>query len=302
MAKINLGVMNCFAVKRWPEPEAWCRIIAETYGVRYVQFSLDLLDPRTLPSVRDKICGQIIQAIKKYDLHLTSTFTGLAAYSFNLLLHPDLGMRMDALDWYEKAIAVTAEMGAEGTGGHLGALSVEDYQRTTRRKYLMDFLIDALGHLSRVAKGAGLRFLLWEPMPCLREQPCTIKEAKKLYERVNKKSAIPVEFCLDLGHQCTVGISDKDRDSYEWLRQLGQCSPFIHIQQTDGQADHHWPFTRKYNERGIIEPPRVIEAINDSGAKEVTLLLEVIHPFEAEEKLVLTELRESVEFWKGYLS
>ena len=138
-------------------------------------------------------------------------------------------------------------------------------------------------------------------MPCLREQPCTIKGAEELYERVNKKSAIPVEFCLDLGHQCTVGISDKDRDTYEWLRRLGQYSPLIHIQQTDGQADHHWPFTREYNERGIIEPPRVIEAINDSGAKEVTLLLEVIHPFEAEEKLVLTELRESVEFWKECL-
>ena len=178
MAKINLGVMNCFAVKRWPEPEAWCRIIAETYGVRYVQFSLDLLDPRTLLSTRDKVCGQIVQATKKYDLHLTSTFTGLAAYSFNLLLHPGLGMRMDALDWYEKAIAVTAGMGAEGTGGHLGALSVEDYQSTTRRKYLMDFLMDALEHLSRVAKGAGLRFLLGSPCLVSESSPVLSKRLR----------------------------------------------------------------------------------------------------------------------------
>jgi len=294
--------MNCFAVKRWPEPEVWCQIVAKNFKVKYVQFSLDLLDPRTLSGARDETCGQIIQATTKHGICLTSTFTGLAAYSYNLLLHPDLAMRMDALDWYEKAIALTAGMGVEATGGHLGAISLRDYQNTSRREYLMDFLMDALEHLSRVGKDAGLRFLLWEPMACLRERPCTIEGAEDLYERVNKRSAIPVKYCLDLGHQCTVGVDRKDKDTCQWLRQLAGRSPLIHIQQTDGQADHHWPFTKEYNEKGIMEPPRVIEAINDSDAQEVTLLLEAIHPFEAEERLVLREMKESVEYWKKYLS
>lgn len=295
-------MMNCFAVKRWPEPEVWCKIVAEDFGLQYVQFSFDLLDPRTLPLIRDKICSQIAGATKKYNLHLISVFTGLASYSFNLLLHPDLGMRMDALNWYEQAIKTAAKMGADGTGGHVGALSMQDFKDGSRKKYLMEFLIEALQYLSQIAKEARQKFLLWEPMPLRREPPWTMDEAKKLYRMVNEVAAVPVQFCLDLGHQCTVGTTGKDRDTYEWLRQLAPYSPVIHIQQTDGQGDRHWPFTEEYNCQGIIEPGKVIQTINDSGAEEVILLFEIIHPFETEEKLVLTEIKESVEFWKGYLS
>ena len=37
---------TCFAVKRWPEPEEWTRIVAEEFGLKTVQFSFDLMDPR----------------------------------------------------------------------------------------------------------------------------------------------------------------------------------------------------------------------------------------------------------------
>lgn len=293
--------MNCFAVKRWPEPEAWCKIIRESLNLRYAQFSFDLLDPRALLHVRDKMCREIAEATQKYNIHLTSAFTGLAAYSCNLLLHPDLGMRMDALKWYEEAIKIGALMGADGTGGHLGALSINDFNNDKRKKYLMDFLLDVLQHLSRIAKNAGQKFLLWEPMPLKREPPCTIDEAKKLYDTVNEVAAVPIQFCLDLGHQCTVGVTGKDKDTYEWLRQLASYSPVIHIQQTDGQGDRHWPFTEEYNSKGIIEPEKVIQSINDSGAEQVVLLFEIIHPFEANEEKVLNDLKRSVEDWRKWV-
>lgn len=95
MAKINLGMMNCFAVKRWPEPEVWCKIIGKDLNLRYAQFSFDLLDPRTIEPAKTIMCKEIIKGCKKYNIHLTSAFTGLASYSFNLLLHPEFGMRMD---------------------------------------------------------------------------------------------------------------------------------------------------------------------------------------------------------------
>ena len=59
--------------------------------------------------------------------------------------------------------------------------------------------------------------------------------------------------------------------------------------------DRHWPFTEKYNKVGIIDPPRVIEAIEDSGAKETTLLFEIIHAPETNENKVLEDLKESIE-------
>jgi len=134
-----------------------------------------------------------------------------------------------------------------------------------------------------------------------REPPCTIEEAKQLHRMVNEGAAIPIQFCLDLGHQCTVGVNGKDRDTYEWLRQLAPYSPVIHIQQTDGQGDRHWPFTEEYNSKGIIEPEKVIQAINDSGAEEVVLLFEIIHPFEEDEEKVLNDLERSVKYWRKWV-
>ena len=178
---------------------------------------------------------------------------------------------------------------------------MKDFRDKARREYLMDFLMKALRHLSLLARQEGLKFLLWEPMPVPREAPCTIDEAKKLYELANKDAQIPVKFCLDLGHQCTYTAKGKDRDTYAWLREVSPLCPLIHIQQTDGKMDRHWPFTEEYNRVGIIDPPRVIEAIEKSGTGEVTLLFEIIHPFEANESKVLDDLKESVNYWRKYL-
>ena len=41
-----------------------------------------------------------------------------------------------------------------------------------------------------------------------------------------------------------------------------------HLQQTDVKGDRHWPFTKKYNQKAIIKPSQVIEAIEASEAKE----------------------------------
>ncbi len=301
MVKINLGMMNCFAVKRWPESEVWCKIIGKDLNLRYAQFSFDLLDPRTIEPAKTIMCKEIIKGCKKYNIHLTSAFTGLASYSFNLLLHPEFGMRMDALNWYEEAVKTGALMEADGVGGHIGALSMRDFENTTKKEYLMDSLMEALVHLSFLGKQKGLKFLLWEPMPVPREAPCTIDEAKRLYELANRNTQIPIKFCLDLGHQCTYSIRGKDRDTYAWLKELAPFSPVIHIQQTDGKMDRHWPFTKEYNKVGIIDPPRIIEAIEDSGAKETTLLFEIIHAPETNENKVLEDLKESVEYWRKYL-
>ncbi len=75
----------------------------------------------------------------------------------------------------------------------------------------------------------------------------------------------------------------------------------IHVQQTDGKMDRHWPFTRQFNQQGIIHPQKALEAIEQSGAREAILMLEIIHPFETEETQVLDDLKETVEYWKKYL-
>jgi sugar phosphate isomerase/epimerase len=299
--RIHLGINNCFAVKRWPEPAAWARLVRETLGLGLVQFSWDLLDPRTEKSARGESVREILEAVEKFDLELSSTFTGLGAYSSNLLLHPNEAMREDAQTWYERAIELSAMLGATATGGHFGAFSCEDYADSERKSYLEDRLIESVTHLSTLAKGQGLEQLLWEPMPLLREAPATIEEAERLYEKVNRRAAVPIRFCLDLGHQCTAGAGPSDRDPYEWLRRLGPLCPYIHLQQTDGNGDHHWPFTEGYNAGGIIHPEEVIESLEKSGAREVRLIFEIVHPFEAVEDGVLDDLESSVNYWSQFV-
>jgi len=297
----HLGMNNCFAVKRWPMPGDWAKICSKDLGVDIVQFSFDLMDPRTIEPALSGMIAESVDALHETGLTIHSTFTGLAAYSFNLLTHPNLGMRMDALDWYAHAIKVTKRLGVKITGGHVAAQSYPDFTNIDRQRYLENVLVENLQYLSSLAAQEDLEMLLWEPMPLLREPPCTIMDSKILLKRVNEKSKIPIRLAIDTGHQCTVGVEGRDNDVYAWLRELASESPVIHVQQTDGKGDRHWPFTEEYNKIGKIKPDKVINAIDETKAKEIYLMLEIIHPFEAEEGKILEDLKASVNYWKEYV-
>jgi D-erythrulose 1-phosphate 3-epimerase len=302
MTKITLGINNCFACKRWPEPERWAQIVSDVLGLNLVQFSFDLLDPRTIEPTRMAQVDKIVEAVNKYNLELHSTFTGLAAYCFNMLSHPDKGMRLDALDWFQKAVDLSCRLGAKAIGGHLGALSTQDYADAGRRSYLAGELRESIHSLAKQAKNSMQEVLLWEPMPVNRERPSTVSDALELYEFVNQGSPLPVKYCLDLGHTCAFDNHGPDLDPYYWIKTLGKYSPVIHLQQSDGKGDHHWPFTKEYNQMGIVDRRKVINAIETSEAEEVYLVLEVIHAFEANENKVLDELKESVDYWQGVIA
>lgn len=301
MTKLKLGINNSFAVKRWPEADIWAEIVGSVFELDLVQYSFDLVDPRVRKSVRKRKSLEAKMAADEYGIRIHSTFTGMCAYSSNLLMHPDLGMRIDAIEWYEEALCMTKEMESFGTGGHVASQSYCDYNDDERRSYLLDFLIESLKYLSRRSSQLGLRFMLWETMPVPREPPCNLDDAKELYKAVNRGAPVPVGFCIDTGHRCTWSESEGDLDIYQWVRALGDLSPVIHLQQTDGKMDRHWPFTPEFNRLGIIEAERLIDEIENSGAKEVILILEIIHPFEEKEKKVLEELGKSVDYWKDYV-
>ena len=111
MTSYRLGINTCFAVKRWPRPERWARLVHDDLGLDLVQHTLDLVDLDTSPA---QVMGQadwLRAACAAGGLTLHSTFTGLAAYSSNLLLHPDLAARERALAWYRRVIDFTAAVG-----------------------------------------------------------------------------------------------------------------------------------------------------------------------------------------------
>ncbi|RJS74678.1 sugar phosphate isomerase/epimerase, partial [Candidatus Bathyarchaeota archaeon] len=78
MVKLYLGVNNCWAVKRWPLPEDWVDVCC-SIDVEYVQFSFDLLDPKTSEPALSNMIRRIRDTSSEAGVKIQSTFTGLAA-------------------------------------------------------------------------------------------------------------------------------------------------------------------------------------------------------------------------------
>jgi D-erythrulose 1-phosphate 3-epimerase len=221
----RLGINTCFAVKRWPQPERWARLVRDELELDLVQHSLDLVDLDAPPA---EVTGQAVRLQEACDgngLALHSTFTGLAAYSSNLLLHPDRPARDRARDWYRRVIGFTADAGAGSTGGHIGAFSVEDYRDRARKARLWDELQESLAQLAGYAHGQGLSSLLAENLAAARE-PSTMAMITSLLTD-GDQAHVPVTLCLDVGHQCVPGTTGADRDPYAWLERLGARAPVV---------------------------------------------------------------------------
>lgn len=308
MAELRLAVNTCFALKHWPVPADWLEVVAG-WGVSRVQFSMDLLDP-FMPGARE-VAGEIGAAAAGRGVVVESTFSGAAAYHTSLLSHPDGRYRAHALEWYRRVIELSGLMGAHATGGHMGALSVsEGASGGAARGERLAGLIDAVGQLGAEARRHGLESLLWELMPSPLEPPHTPGEAFELLERANAASSVPVRLCYDLGHACAPGVgvgagagvgagSGPDGETlYRWLEELLPITPMVHLQQTDGLGDRHWPFAGIYQEQGVISPERVCGLVSASPLPVVDMVLEILHPPETPPDRILDDWARSIDLWR----
>ena len=294
--RLRLGINTCFAVKRWPRPEDWAPIVRERLDLRLVQHSLDLV-----PGVASRVdAGALARSAADAGLELHSTFTGLAAYSDNLLLGPDPAGRAAALAWFGWAIDWTAALGGRATGGHVGAFSAPDWLDPASRDERWSGLREALDDLAVRAHAAGLEYLMVENLAAARE-PSTMTMIRDLLTDGGEGRA-PIRLCLDIGHMCVPGTSGADRDPYAWLSELGSVAPVVQLQQSDADGDHHWPFTAERNAAGRIDADRVLDALAEGGVEEAALILEVIPPFEQEDGAVLDDLAASVDYWREALA
>lgn len=295
MPAVTYGTNTCFAVKRWPEAEEWTRIVNDL-GIEYVQFSLDLADPGLSGS--GEIYKEMRGAAERRGIDIPSAFTGFVGYAQSLLGHPDASLRDAAEEWYRSGISAAATLGARAMGGHIGAMSVREFEDAQKRETAVRRIKDAVLRLSEHAEREGLEVLLWEIMPVAREYPATFDEVDELLEEFEGRSAVPVRLCLDTGHACLHGGSAEERDPYAWIERYGKHAWTIHLQQTDGVFDRHWPFADQFNEQGIIDPDRVVDLVAALPQGEVELMFEPVHAFEAPDEQVLDDLAASIEYWR----
>jgi sugar phosphate isomerase/epimerase len=296
---LELGVNDCFAVKRWPRPDDWGPLIRQQLDLQIVEHSFDLIEPAT-DAGRQAEAVAVRRVVGTHGLRIHSTFTGLAAYSANLLLHPDPAAREAAEDWYRRAIAFTAAVGARATGGHVGAFTVSEWLDPALRQARWGGLQHSLEKLTAAARADGLDCLLVENLAAVRE-PSTMEMVRELLTN-GDETHVPIRLCLDVGHMCVPGTRGPDRDPYAWLRDLGRQAYEVQIQQSDAEGDHHWPFTPERNRLGRIDADRVIDALGEAGVAESTLILEVIPAFEQDDGAVLDDMRRSVDYWRDAMT
>jgi sugar phosphate isomerase/epimerase len=304
MTKLRLGVDLSFAKKRWPEPETWLELVRDRFGLKYVEFDTDFLDPLFISEpTRSEVASEIRSLAKQYDVEIHNYFTGAMTHCVNLVSHPDERIRQEGVKWCEEAIRLTTKLGAKGIGGHFDTISSRDLNDPQRYQMLIDNLISNFQYLSGIAKQEGQQFILWEQLYTPSEVPYTIRQTKEFMGRLNNGASVPIQLVIDLGHMCCQNFSHapEDEDPYEWLRQLGHLAPVIHLQQCDGLESYHWPFTERYNQMGIIQAEKVIEAINESGAEEVYLFFEIFFSLNQSDQQILDQMSESVEYWRKYV-
>jgi len=301
----ELGIATSFAIKRWPDPEDWAYIVRQELGLRVVQFSFDQFDPRSHPDSLAAYADRVRNACEKHGIVIHSTFAGLAVYSHNLLLHPLPEGRRDGLDWFDKAFAMTQALGADATGGPYGGLDLPSFRSAARREEIVGLAEEALVGLLERAPGFGIRTFYWEQTPIVREGPVDMAGTLQHLARIDamrKPGSADFALCLDVGHAISPDAEAEEQDPYRWLARLAPHAPIIHLQQTDGRYDRHWPFTAERNASGIIDGDRVLEAIRRSGATNPLLLIEVGHAFEEDDSTVLRDLQETVTYWKAAIT
>ena len=293
----RLGINLGFAINRFVEPEAWARIVSEELGIKYVQFVADLLNPFLPKDYVDGQVGRVKACAKFYGIEIESIFTS-AFTRVNHLMSPDERVREIWLGWFKRLLDIGAAFGARNAGSHFGILTVASNDKPDDRERLIEQCVKGWQQLTFYAQGLGYSELLFEPMSVPREMACTIAGTAELLDRVNACSGIPMKLCLDVGH----APHPDERDPYEWVKAFARVSPVIHLQQTELHKSNHWPFTKEYNDRGIIDAKRLVETARESGCEDALFAFEISHREHWDtDNRVVPDLKESAEYWRQYI-
>jgi sugar phosphate isomerase/epimerase len=293
---MKIGLNLSFAVKRWQTPELLAPMIRGELRTTHVQFTWDLIDPWWPAPQRDVLARRWAQALRREGLVLGGTFGGLAAYTYPQLLAPTPEQRRLSLEFFKRAVDMTAVMEADCIGTPLGGMSHEDAQDPGRRAAIYADVLDLVRELAEHAKKAGLTKILIEPTPLATEFPSDSQGSLRLMQDLTG-TAVPVKLLVDWGHVLFKPLLKQDADMDVWL---AACLPHIdcfHLQQTDGQMDRHWSFARK----GLLDPGLIRRTVERHHAADRIQYVELIYAFEDTDEYVYQDVLETMMLLQGTL-
>ena len=304
MTAFSLIGNNGFTTEDHPQPELWAEVLASA-GLQECEYFADHLEPvifRKVVEGESEFLQATRAAMARYGLTVFSGATARVSYLLNLLSHPYPDMRACGRDWMRAFIDLTRTLGGRFISGHYDCISLPEVAQDLAGA--VDRLVGELVEVSGYARQAGLEGIFLEVMHRPQLQPYTIAGARDLIDRLNRLAPLPFHIHIDTGHMAFVeGYADHqpaDRDVYRWL-----STPFgrsewllVHAQQTDARASRHWPFTARYNRRGIVDARRVIQAIARSGVSRAVIALEVLYPRATPLARIRPDIIASARYWR----
>ena len=269
---INLG----FAIKRWPQPQQWARVVREELDLDTVQFSFDLLDP-WWPE-HESLAAQAREVADAYGIRIHSAQVGLAMYTYNGLLHPDPDARAAAVEWWRRAFRIAAELGASAMGGPVGAVSIPELDeparaRTPLRRTGRDAADPRGGRAGRRARCTARRADAAAARdPVVDRRVCAARPDLE-------GAAVPLQYVLDVGHALFRPLYGSETRLRDWLEPLAASIGVLHVQNTDFEGDSHWGWP---DERGRFDVAG-FGADVARRASRLPVFLELFDAFEADD-------------------
>lgn len=298
----SLGVNTNAFVNRIVEPELLVPAVVEEIGLRRIQLTPELLSPDWPAAVIASHVARWNRACEQHGARITTTFTGNYT-RLNSLCHPDPEVRAHWRAWLGRWVAIAADLGAKATGSQIGILTYADDRDAARRETRMAEAREHWHGLAAEAKARGLECLMWEPMSVSREFGQTIEAAKRDHAFLNDGSPLPILINADIDHGDVTSSNPDDTDPYAWARELATVSPVVHIKQSSMDKGGHRPFTAEYNAKGRVIPKQLIAALEEGGGRDNELVFEfTFREREPTDSQVVEALKESVDFWRGWVS
>lgn len=199
--KIYLVLDNCFAIKRWVEPETWGPLTKEL-GFDCVEASFDnevdfFYSPKWY---LDNWLERVKAVEEKEGLHVANFFTGYQTYRTAGLAHPQGKMARHLLEgWVKPAIEALGKRGS-GIGFSLHAYPDNVLQDPERYQEVSKKVAALMSEIGGLAKENGGIPVCVEAMYAPHQTPWTIAGTKAFLQDIYAIDQNPVYTTIDMGH------------------------------------------------------------------------------------------------------
>lgn len=200
--EIYLAVDNCFASKRWTDPEDWMSVIKDA-GLRYVEASADnecdplYCDRNYLHDWFDKVrC-----TAERYDIMIANLYSGHGTYSTLGLAHPDSRNADRMLHQWLGSMLTAASALQCGLGFYCHAFKQSVLETPRVYATILNELYHRLALLAIRARELKIPAIGVEQMYTPHQVPWTIDSARKMLIEVKKRSGADFYLTIDTGHQ-----------------------------------------------------------------------------------------------------